>query len=187
VPPVTVRLPERLQGDDGLLLRRLCVADAELLAAAVTESLEHLRPWMPWIVLEPLSLPTRRTMLAEREREWLDGGDVMLGIFVGDRLTGGCGLHRRIAPDGLELGYWVHPAWVRRGIATRTARLLTAATLAQPGISHAEIHTDAANLASAAVARRCGYVLAGVWTRPPRAPGESGTELRWRASRPDAG
>ncbi len=180
MPPVTARLPELLKGDDTLLLRRLRVRDAEALATAVNESLEHLRPWMPWVVHEPLSLRARRTMLAGRDREWHDGEDVMLGIIVGGRFAGACGLHRRIAPDGLEIGYWVHSACLRRGIATQATRLLTTAALAQPGITHVEIHTDVANLASAAVALRCGYELVSETPRPPRAPGESGTELCWR-------
>src|SRR5437588_7054280 len=41
-------LPERIQGAEGLLLRRWAVDDAEGLGQAVAESLEHLRPWMSW-------------------------------------------------------------------------------------------------------------------------------------------
>lgn len=38
-------------------------------------------------------------------------------MVVGDEVVGGCGLHRRVGPGGLEIGYWVHAAWTRRGIA----------------------------------------------------------------------
>jgi len=94
-------LPERLEGD-GLLLRRWHVADAEALGRAVTESEDHLRPWMGWMAGEPQTLEERRAMLAEREHEWRAGGDVMLGIFVEGTVAGSCGLHRRLGPSALE-------------------------------------------------------------------------------------
>lgn len=174
------RLPERLTAAGGLRLRRLVVADAEALALAVSESIEHLRPWMPWVAQEPLTLPARRTMLGQREHEWKRGEDVMLGIFVDGAIAGACGLHRRIGPDGLEIGYWLGPRFLHRGIATRTVVLLTDAALAHPGITHVEIHTDAANTSSRAVAARAGYTLASETPRPPQAPGETGIEMRWR-------
>ena len=168
----------------GLVLRRLTVEDAPAVQSAVLASLDHLRQWMPWAVQEPLTLDARRVMLTQRENEWRRGDDVMLGIFLDGGLAGATGLHRRIAPDGLEIGYWLRPDHQHRGLATRAVGLLTPAALAHPGISHVEIHTDQANLASAAVARRAGYTLAGSCPRARQAPGESGVELCWRMPAP---
>jgi ribosomal-protein-serine acetyltransferase len=103
-------LPERLEGRDGLLLRRWQLADAEILSVAVAQSADHLQPWMGWVSQEPMSLAQRRLWLAAREREWATGGDVLLGVFLSGEVAGGCGLHRRVAPDGLEIGYWIHPS-----------------------------------------------------------------------------
>jgi RimJ/RimL family protein N-acetyltransferase len=176
------RLPERLEGD-GLLLRRWHVADAEALARAVTESEDHLRPWMGWMAGEPQTLEERRTMLAKREREWRAGGDVMLGIFVGGTVAGSCGLHRRLGPTALEIGYWVHSSFTRRGLATTAARLLTEAALSAPEITHVEIHTDKANSASAGVPQRLGYRLMAERPDERHAPAELGIECVWRMER----
>ena len=176
-------LPELLLGRDGLLLRRWTVDDAEMLAEAVSESLEHLRPWMPWVEHEPLSLSDRRTMIAQREREWLDGGDVQFGVFLSGRMVGCSGLHRRLAPDGLEIGYWIHPGFTRRGLATAAAGLATKAALAVDGITHVEIHHDKANVASAGVPLKLGFRFLGERFDGPGAPGESGIEWRWRMDR----
>jgi ribosomal-protein-serine acetyltransferase len=51
-------LPDTLAGD-GVVLRRLVAADAEALHTAVSESLEHLRPWMPWAANEPSPIKQR--------------------------------------------------------------------------------------------------------------------------------
>jgi len=66
----------------------------------------------------------------------------MLGVFQLRRVVGSCGLHRRIAPDGLELGYWIHPDFTGRGLACTIAERLTQAAFAVPEITHVEIHHD---------------------------------------------
>lgn len=179
----SARLPDHLEGPDGLLLRRWSVADAEILAVAVTQSTEHLRPWMGWVSQEPMTLAQRRLWLAAREREWAMGGDVVLGVFVDGEAAGGCGLHRRVASDGLEIGYWIHPAFTGRGIGTAAARLLTDSALKLPGISHVEIHNDRANLASGAIPRRLGYLLIGERRDAVQSPAEMGIDCTWRMDR----
>src|SRR3954452_11299172 len=87
--------------------------DAPALSRAIAESLEHLRPWMHWIADEPLSLEERRAWMLDPA-----GNDEHYGLWLGDRVVGGCGLHRRLGPGALEIGYWVHAAFTRRGLAT---------------------------------------------------------------------
>jgi ribosomal-protein-serine acetyltransferase len=180
---MTRLLPERLLGRDQLLLRRWVPDDANLVRRAVEESLEHLRPWMPWVSEEPLSDQERRTMIREWEREWLRGGDVYMGVFLGGLVAGGCGLHHRIGPGALEIGYWTHPAFLRRGVATGAAGLLTDAAFGLPGITHVEIHHDKANQASSGVPRKLGYQLVGEAQEESVAPAEVGISYLWRMTR----
>jgi ribosomal-protein-serine acetyltransferase len=165
------------------MLRRWRVFDAGELQRIVTESAEHLRPWMGWMASEPLTVGEREAMLRDREREWSEGGDVMLAICLEQRAIGSCGLHRRIEPDGLEIGYWLHPAFTRRGLATEAARLLTDGAFTVEGITHVEIHHDKANLASAGVPRRLDYQLVAEAPDEIAAPAESGIEQIWRVDR----
>ena len=174
-------LPERLEAPDGLLLRRWLPDDAEALGRAVAQSAEHLRPWMAWIADEPLALERRRAMIAEWEHDWSEGGDVLMGVFADDgRIAGGCGLHRRIGPGGLEIGYWIHVDFLRRGLATRAARMLTDAALGLPEITRVEIHHDKANRASAGVPRKLGFEWLGESRDELEAPADLGIEWRWR-------
>lgn len=176
------RLPDRIEGD-GLVLRRWRVSDAEAQERAVDESADHLRPWMAWMAEPRQTLEQRRAMLAEWERAWLAGGDVVLGVFVDEQVAGSCGLHRRRGPDVLEIGYWIHAAFVRRGLATTVARLLTDAAFAIPEIARTEIHHDKANVASAGVPRRLGYEFAGEQPDERAAPAELGIDCVWRMPR----
>lgn len=173
-------LPERMQ-DDGLVLRRWAVGDAEALHAVIVESASHLRPWVTWVDEQGTSIEDRRMFIAERGREWQGGESVLLGMFVGERIAGGCSLNVRADAAGvLEIGYWLHPAFRGHGLATRAARLLTQAALAQPDVRSVEIRHDQANTASSGVPRRLGYTLAGTAPNRAPAPGDSGTDLVWR-------
>jgi RimJ/RimL family protein N-acetyltransferase len=158
--------------------------DAEALNEAVAASLDHLRPWMPWASEPPLSLAARRLWVAERRREADGGGDRHYGAFRDGAIVGAGGLHRRIGPGALEIGYWTAAAHVREGIATTIVHRLCALAFAQPSIGHVEIHHDAANAASGAVARRAGFTHVRDQAKPPAAPAESGVERVWRLARP---
>ncbi len=176
-------LPELIAGPGTFMLRRWVQEDVQVLGQAVTDSIEHLRPWMPWIEQEPLSVADRRGLIEEWERDWLAGGDVVMGVFVDGRVAGGCGLHHRVGPHGLEIGYWTHPLFLRKGVATSAARLLTQAAFARADITHVEIHHDKANEASAGIPRRLGFQLVHEVRDTPQAPAEIGISCEWQHTR----
>ena len=142
-----------------LLIRRWRAADAPLLKDAIDSSLEHLRKWMPWAVAEPTPLEQLGERLTGFEGQFDGGEEWLFGIFAPDESTviGGTGLHRRIGPTGLEIGYWIRESEVRRGYATEAAAAMTRLALTLPGIDHVEIRCDPANAISAAIPRRLGY------------------------------
>jgi RimJ/RimL family protein N-acetyltransferase len=160
--------------------------DAPALNRAVAESREHVSPWMAWAAEPPMSDAARRAWIAEREREARGGGDRAFGVFLDGAIAGGCGLHRRIGPGGLEIGYWTHVAHVRRGVARTAVARLCAIAFAEPSITRVEIHHDVANPASGAVAAASGFTVVG--DRPAEgpvaaAPAASGSERVWRLTR----
>jgi RimJ/RimL family protein N-acetyltransferase len=177
------RLPERIEAGD-LLLRRWTVDDAEALAKLVAENAQHLRPWMPWMEAEPRPLAERIALIQRWEEEWLEGGDVVLAVFRGGELAGSCGMHRRIGPGGVELGYWIGVPHLRQGVATAVATALTNAALDLPGMDRVEIHHDVNNLASAGIPARLGFEPVGEEPGDGSAPATSGVERMWRATEP---
>jgi RimJ/RimL family protein N-acetyltransferase len=168
-----------------LTLRRWTPDDALLLATAITENIDHLRPWMPWISAEPQSLPHRVALITQWQSEWERGGDVVVGAFLDEAVVGSAGLHRRRGPRVLEIGYWVHGEHVHQGFATEMARALTTAAFTVPDIDRVEIHHDKANTASGAVPRRLGFTFADESSNPILAPGEIGIDCRWVVERDD--
>jgi RimJ/RimL family protein N-acetyltransferase len=166
-----------------LILRSWCADDAPNLAAAITQNIDHLRPWMPWIAAEPQTLEDRLALINQWRSEWERGGDVVIGAFLGGAVVGSAGLHRRRGPGVLEIGYWVHIDHIRNGYATEIACALTNAAFTVPGIERVEIHHDKANIASAGVPRRLGYSFADETPDSVTSPGELGVDCRWTIDR----
>ncbi|MEY2403973.1 MAG: ribosomal-protein-serine acetyltransferase [Acidimicrobiaceae bacterium] len=173
------RLPDSVKGSR-VVLRRWTVADVPAVAAAIARNVEHLRPWMPWVEFEPLPDADRAALFDSWERSYLDGGDVIYGVFLGDQAIGGSGLHKRRGPHGLEIGYWIDKDHTNHGIATEVARVLTSAALSVPGITFVEIHHDKANIASSRVPQKLGYTFVAETQDSVTSPGEVGIDCGWR-------
>jgi RimJ/RimL family protein N-acetyltransferase len=134
-------------------------ADAEALHAAIAESLDHLRAMLPWAHAEPQSLDWRIDWLRSARAKFDRDEDYGYGIFSPDesRILGAMGLHTRIGPDALEIGYWIHAREAGKGIATEVAAALTRVAFELCGVRWMRIRCDVDNLASAAVPRKLGY------------------------------
>ncbi|HTZ92822.1 MAG TPA: GNAT family N-acetyltransferase [Streptosporangiaceae bacterium] len=175
-------LPERLS-HASVELRRWRATDAELVCRLVSESLEHLRPWMPWATSD-YGLAEADGYVRRCETDWAAGAAFNYLILAGGQAAGSAGLMARIGDGGLEIGYWVHPAFTGRGVATSAAAALTDAALAMSDVDHVEIHHDALNLASERVPAKLGFTRVGTTTaRFDLAPGDSGTTVIWRITR----
>lgn len=99
--------PAAILRSDQAVLRRWRAGDLDALDRAISESLEHLTPWMPWAA----DHGRHRTagFLGRSDEEWATGEAFAYAITSDDTVIGGCGLHRRIGAGGLEIGYWLHP------------------------------------------------------------------------------
>jgi RimJ/RimL family protein N-acetyltransferase len=196
--PRPAKPPERI--DAGVvILRRNRTADAAAVAKAVRQSLDHLQPWMPWAQPGAASVQAQAARLAEVEAGWRRGTDFVYllvpedgagdeadlagaegtATVAEDAVLGMIGLHRRLGPGAIEIGYWTHVAHAGRGYMTAAAKAITQVAEALDDVHRVEIHTDEANARSAAIPPKLGYRLDRVDTRRPEAPAESGRLQIW--------
>ncbi len=174
--------------DGRIVVRRYELSDADALREAVAVSVEHLRPWMAWAADEPAPVTAKEGLITRWFELWDAGDEFVYAVTAADderTIIGGSGLHPRVGPGGLEIGYWVRVDRVGCGVATAAARLLTTVALSLDGIDRVEIHHDRANLASAAVPRRLGFDFIEEHADEIEAPGEEGIEWVWRTD-PDS-
>jgi ribosomal-protein-serine acetyltransferase len=173
--------PDEVISRGAVTLRRYRPDDVEAVFGAVTESLDHLRPWAPWAA--NYTRQSAAEFLAKSTRDWADGTEYNYAIITGGALAGGCGLMARIGPGGLEIGYWVHRAYTRRGLATAASAALVEQAFRLPGVDRVEIVHDELNVASGGVPRKLGFTEVG--RRPLELPSPEGTGVGvvWRLTR----
>jgi RimJ/RimL family protein N-acetyltransferase len=162
-------------------LRRWRQDDLGALFDAVTESIDHLRPWMPWA--GDYSRASAEEYLAGSIKHWDEGAEYNYAITTAGALAGSIGLMARIGPGGLEIGYWVHRAYTRRGLVTTAAAALVDQAFRLPGVNRVEIVHDELNVASGGVPRKLGFTEVERRPLEELSPGGSGIGVTWRLTR----
>jgi ribosomal-protein-serine acetyltransferase len=162
-------------------LRRYREDDQDALLETVAAAADHLRPWMPWA--DGYSRQSGAEFLAGAARDWAAGVAYNYAITTGGALVGGASLMARVGPGGLEIGYWVHGAYTRRGLASTAAAALVQQAFRLPGIDWVEIVHDELNVASGGVPRKLGFTEVG--RRRLDSPSAAGTGMGvvWRLVR----
>jgi ribosomal-protein-serine acetyltransferase len=163
-------------------LRRWRPSDQEALFTAVIVSQDHLRPWMPWA--PGYSRQSAFEFIVACDLDWDSGAAFNYAITVDGAIAGSCGLMARLGPGALEIGYWVHRDYVRRGLATAATEVLTEAAFTLPGIDWVEVVHDELNVFSEAIPRKLGFIRAGQRTLDMPPEGGTGVGIVWRRDRP---
>lgn len=165
--PLLIDVPERLDGERTVLLAPRAGLGAEM-AVVITQSLSHLRPWMPWAQDAPTA-ESSEMVVRRMQADFITRSDLCFQIYArkpdgsAGRLLGGTGLHRiDWTVRKFEIGYWIRPEAAGQGHVSEAVRLLAALAFDRLGARRVEIRCDARNLKSRAVAERCGFTLEGV-------------------------
>jgi ribosomal-protein-serine acetyltransferase len=178
--------PNELIEHAPVTLRRYRAEDVDALFGAVTESLDHLRPWMPWAA--DYSRASAEEYLAGSIKGWDEGTEYNYAILTGDEpggsmLVGSIGLMTRCGPGGLEIGYWVHRAYTGRGLATAATAALVEQAFGLPGVDWVEIVHDELNVASGQIPRKLGFTEVERRPLDPPSASGTGTGVVWRLTR----
>jgi RimJ/RimL family protein N-acetyltransferase len=177
-PPERIDVPEA-----GVVLRRHRPDDAHALNDMIEASRDHLRPFMPWADQDR---DATASYIGRTAEGWAMGDNFSYLVTEpapppggGERLLGGCGMHRRGEPGTIEIGYWLRSDAVGRGVMTAVSRALAVAGFGLDGITRVEIRCDAANTRSAAIPRRLGFQHVGDVDSELTAPGHTGRHQIW--------
>ncbi len=158
------RIPlfEELHGQR-IVLRPYREEDAQAFFEAVTESREHLRPWVSFA--DPLKdVEKCRDLIIECMELWLQREALVTGIWerATNRFLGSCELNARNWESRFfELGYWLRVSATGCGYTTEAVQLMTDYAFTQLSATRVEIRCDERNLRSVALPRRLGFVQEG--------------------------
>ena len=165
-------------------LRPWRVSDVAEFHAGVIESESHLSPFMPWAhASASTSIEERTTFLNSWIDETMTGKDFHFGYFDGDRLLAVIGLHPRIGPGGLEIGYWCRASEARKGYTTAAVIEAMKIAFSMPEVTHLEIKHDLANIPSGRIPLRLGFTKIAEEDREIQAASETGRGNVWRLTK----
>lgn len=144
---------------DRLVIRCYHPEDAPMVLAAITSSLDHLRPWMPWAKNPPADVDTAANLLKAFREKFYSDEDYFFGIFnkTENELIGSTGLHTRSGEHTREIGYWINVAHIRQGYATETVNALLKVGFTIENLERIEIRCDPNNLISQKIPQAFGF------------------------------
>ena len=165
-----------------LVIRCYDPKDALLLQKSIQESVEHLRPWLPWVKTEPEELKVKIERLRMFRAKFDLSENYIYGVFDPNEteLIGGTGLHPRVGSNAFEIGYWVNVNHINKGYATEFSAALTKVAFEIENVNRMEIHCDPGNNSSAAIPKKLGYVYeATLRGRTETIEGEPSDSMIW--------
>lgn len=158
--PILRDVPESFESER-LLIRTPLPGDGKPAHEAIQESIEELRPWMPWAQPDQ-SVEDIEAYAREARASFLARRDLPLFLFRREDGTfvGGSGLHRiDWSVPRFEIGYWIRSSMTGQGLAAEATRRIAQFAFDDLAAERVEIWCDARNERSAAVARRAGFTL----------------------------
>jgi len=161
--PILLEFPDSFD-TERLTIRAPRPGDGAQIAKAVRESLAELRPWMPWAKAAPTA-EDDEIRIRRNSAKWLTREDLSLHLYLKgtDLLVGGSGLHRfDWDVRKFEIGYWVRTKFAGQGYITEAVNGITQFAFTYLKANRVEIRCDTQNVRSAAVAKRCGFLLEGI-------------------------
>ena len=165
--PLLIDVPERTE-TERLILRCPQPGDGSIVNAAILESLDALRPFMPWAQSAPTLDESELECRRAQARFWLRE-DLVLWMFerAADgsegRYIGGSGLHRILWDvRRFEIGYWCRSSCTGQGFVAEAVGALNRVAFDRLGARRVELRMDSRNERSRRVAERVGFTFEGV-------------------------
>ena len=154
--------PESFESDR-LTIRAPRVGDGAEINAAVRETFDDLKVWMPWAQQIPTSEESE-SYVRRSQCQFLAREDLMLLLFLKgtDTLVGSSGLHRiNWAIPKFEIGYWCRKRFQGQGYTTESTEAIATFAFETLGAKRVEIRCDSKNVRSQRIPDRLGFKLEG--------------------------
>ncbi|UAL50903.1 GNAT family N-acetyltransferase [Metabacillus dongyingensis] len=148
---------------------RLCIraprpGDGKEVNAAINESMNELKPWMPF-AQKPPTLEETEANIRQSCAKFILREDLRLLIFNRKKghFIGSTGFHRMDwdVPK-VEIGYWISTKYAGKGYMTEAVEALTLFAVKEFGAKRVEIRCDPENIRSRRIPEKLGFILEGV-------------------------
>lgn len=163
INPILLSIPESFESKR-LMIRAPLLDDGAMINAAIKNSIDELRPWMPWAQQVP-TVEQSEVISRQGRIHYLERSDLRLYLVHKEtgQFIGGSGLHRiDWQARKFEIGYWINTPFSGQGYMTEAVERITEFAIHELQANRIEIRCDSRNERSARVAERLGYTLEGI-------------------------
>ncbi len=146
-----------------LTIRAPRAGDGAEVNAAVRETFDDLKVWMPWAQQMP-TLEESESFVRRSQSEFLARDDLMLLLFLKgtNTMVGSSGLHRiNWNIPKFEIGYWCRKRFQGQGYITESTEAITKFAFETLGAKRVEIRCDSKNVRSRRIPDRLEFKLEG--------------------------
>ncbi len=150
---------------DRLTLRAPRAGDGVELNAAIRETFDDLKLWLPWAQQIP-SLEESEAFVRRAQYQFLAREDLTLFLFLKgtNTMVGSSGLHRidwKIPK--FEIGYWCRKRFQGQGYVTESTQAITKFAFETFGAKRVEIRCSSENVRSRRIAEKLDFKLEGTF------------------------
>jgi RimJ/RimL family protein N-acetyltransferase len=145
-------------------IRTFCNNDVVHFYEAATESIIHMREFMPWCHPE-YSMKESEEWVTSRAQSWANAEEYSFICYSLDnhKLLGGVAINQINQCHKIgNIGYWVRGSALNQGVATEAVSLVSCFGFDTLGLNRLEIVTLPNNMASRKVAEKSGAKLDGI-------------------------
>ncbi len=157
---------------DRLLIRGPRPGDGRELQAAIADSINELKEWMPWATEVP-SKEDAEINIRNAFMQFLKREDLRLNLYLkgSETLIGCSGLHRiNWNVPKFEIGYWCRTPFTRNGYIREAVKGISNFAFKKLNAKRIEIRCDPLNVASRKIPEALGFQLEGTLRNDDRAP-----------------
>lgn len=169
--PLLLNFPDEFQ-TERLTIRAPHPGDGVVFNAAVLDSLEACKPWMPWAQKAP-TVDESEELMRNAHAKFVRREDLMLLVFLrqSGAMVASSGLHscHWLTPR-FEIGYWVRTPFAGKGYVTEAAAGITEFARSHLGAKRVEIRAAEKNTRSWRIPEKLGFTYEGTlknWMRVP--------------------
>lgn len=160
--PILLSFPEEFESDR-LIIRAPQWGDGSAVNEAIRESVNEMRPWLPFVRNIP-TVEESEAYIRKARLNFLERSDLVLHLFDKDSgaLVGSSGLHRiDWKVRKFEIGYWLRTARTGQGLMTEAVNAISSFAMTHLEANRIEICCNRLNTSSSRVAERAGFTLEG--------------------------
>ncbi|WP_433945198.1 GNAT family N-acetyltransferase [Paenibacillus sp. SN-8-1] len=161
--PILLSFPEEFE-TERLTIRAPRFGEGALINEAICESVNELKPWLPFARVLP-TVDESEAYVRRARLNFLERTDLVLHLFDKhtNQFVGSSGLHRFDWDiRNFEIGYWLRTSRTGQGLALEAVHGITAFAVNYLDAKRLEIRCSPANQPSRRVAERAGFTQEGI-------------------------